>query len=245
MIKNELKKNTDTKAIDSLILNAQQESKGVLVWRIFDGVKILENAKIRVVRKSRNEIVIKCDGNIDEFLNKIISGTNSLNVYIPDDIVLFRSKIKKIEDDGEVVIEYPEEIAQIDRRKYLRVDLKDGEGKLKIILDKTNTLVGNKQESYEFKVESLSASGCSISIGKGQNHIFRDQTKFKHVELSYRDEIYKLEIELKDLKQVSSDENLYTQKQVTMEFINVGSNERMSLNKAIFGNTSVLPNIFD
>jgi hypothetical protein len=201
------------------------------------GNKTTQESIIRVVRFARDEIVIKCTADKDEFLNVIISSSQFLNIFIPSELVLFRSKIKNIDPEGEVTLEAPKEIAQIDRRKYVRHYPQDETCELIIERKTTSIITEDKKTSHKFRLNELSAGGCSIELKGGEAHLFRDVESFQKITLKYDDFEAECQIEVKALKQVKVGGRPV--KKVSLEFTNLSQEQVDQLNDKIFRNLEI------
>jgi hypothetical protein len=244
MKKNALKTNTNKEAIDSLILNTQQNKSEVLCWRIIGKDKYVESSIIRVIRKSKNELVIKSTGNNDVFYNQIISGTSYLNVYIPSEIMLFRSKIKSITNEGEVLVEYPEIMAHVDRRKYLRIKIEKG-AKISFVHDKSSAITGEKKERLEFDISELSANGCQIEVPQGQAHIFKHLEKVSEVKINFQGHDYLCDIDLKNIVYSKDDDSNQAKKKISFELLEMASEVREDLDKKLFELSDIPEDVFN
>ena len=163
---NNLKKNYSAWAIFSLINNTKLGEKPVLGWRIIGGKKVTVDVYIRVIRKFRNELVIKAlspDGS--KKLSNLIAGSDKLNLYLPDDLVLFQSRVLKSDTNGDVVISIPNMIAQVDRRKHLRLFITN-EVNVSIEFQKENHGQRITTQQFDKKCFDVSAGGLSFIIFK-------------------------------------------------------------------------------
>lgn len=167
--KKNLKKNYSTWAIQSILSNAKEENKTIIAWRIASGKKITANVFIRVIRKSRCELLLKAtDPQSSKMLSTLVSGSEKLNFYMPDEMVLFQSDIKVYEASGDLVIKLPKMIAQIDRRKDMRLFLNDHcHAQTKFM-----KLNGHSNQLFDKSCFDISAGGLSFIVSKPESKFF-------------------------------------------------------------------------
>lgn len=167
-----LKKNFSDWAIFSIINNAKIQDKEVIGWRLIGGKKVTAQVKIRVIRKSRDEIVIIPVSDVDmSDFNTVLSGMDKLNIYLPNDMVLFQSIIKYKQQD-EVVISIPKMIAQIDRRNYLRLVARP-ELNIRLSFYKKGHTLRENVQSFDKPCFDISAGGLSFVISRLESKFFK------------------------------------------------------------------------
>lgn len=170
--KKHLKKNYSTWAIQSILSNAKSESKTIVAWRIASGKKITANVFIRVIRRSRSELLLKAtDFNSSQMLSTLVSGSDKLNFYMPEEMVLFQSDIKSFETSGDLTIKLPKMIAQIDRRKDMRLFLNDHCHAQTKFMKLNGSSNGNFQ-LFDKSCFDISAGGLSFIVSKPESKFF-------------------------------------------------------------------------
>ena len=114
---NTLKKNKSKWAIFSLVNNTKINESQIMGWRIVAGKKVTSEVFIRVIRKFRNEFVVRAVSESEKNnLNNLLASSETLNFYLVQDMVLFQTEVKHIDSNGDFVFKMPEMIAQIDLR---------------------------------------------------------------------------------------------------------------------------------
>ncbi len=167
-----LKKNYSPWAIESILSNAKAESKSIVAWRIASGKKLTTNVFIRVIRKSRSELVLKAtDFSSSKMLSTLVSGSDKLNFYMPDEMVLFQSDIKSFDSSGDLIIKIPSMIAQIDRRKDMRLFL-DDHCHAQANFMKSNGRSLETHQRFDKSCFDISAGGLSFVVSKTEAKFF-------------------------------------------------------------------------
>jgi hypothetical protein len=120
---NKLKSNRDKRNIQELMDKAHKENSRIIAWRDIGGEKITVDVFIRTVRKARNEIEIYSRDFSSDAYEKVLVGKGDVNLYIPELALLFQTKIYRMSGQDSAVVSYPKMIAQVERRKHLRLNL--------------------------------------------------------------------------------------------------------------------------
>lgn len=169
---NILKKNQSAWAIFSILNNAKIQSRPAIAWRFVSGKKITTDIFIRVIRKSRNEILVRgSDMESQKILSQLVAGSETINIFLPEDMVLFQSEIRAFDANGDTVLKIPSMIAQIDRRKHMRLFInEDHSAKIKFF-KQTHAQRGNTQK-FEKACFDISAGGLSFIVSRMESKFF-------------------------------------------------------------------------
>lgn len=181
---NKLKKNSDEWAISSVINNAKENEHALLAWKIVAGKKITVDVVFHIIRKFRNEIDVRAIGAKDKkVLADLSINAQKLNFYLPDDQVLFQTEVKKIQENGNVTIKFPEMMAQIDRRKDLRLFL-DEDLKLELNFSKQNHSQNIMTQKFNKSCFDISSGGLTFLISKPEMNFFKVGDSVEKIQLS-------------------------------------------------------------
>jgi hypothetical protein len=234
---NNLKKNYSAWAIFSLINNTKLNDKPIVGWRIIGGKKVTVDLFIRVIRKFRNELVIRAthpDGR--NTLANLIAGSDKLNLYLPEDLVLFQSEVKKSESSGDVVITIPEMIAQIDRRKHLRLFL-DEEINVNVLFSKQNHGQRSSTQQFLKKCFDISAGGLSFIISRIEGKFFEVGDIIYGLELILDKRKTTLNAEIVNLFDIEPDEQNglhYKGQKICVRYVAPTPNQQKVINDFVF-----------
>lgn len=199
---NTLKKNYNDWAIFSIINNTKINEKTVLGWKIVAGRKVTVEVIFHIIRKFRNEVVVRAVGPQGKSkLANLATGANKLNFYLPDDMVLFQTEVKHIEPAGDIRIKIPEMIAQVDRRKDLRLFVENG---INIELQFFKQNHGQKIATQQFKKGcfDISAGGLSFVISKTEKKFFKDGDIIKSIKLNLDNKDIELDSQIINILEV-------------------------------------------
>jgi hypothetical protein len=235
--KNQLKKNYSAWAIFSIINNTKISEKPIVGWRIVAGKKVTVDLYIRVIRKFRNEFVIrpiKVSG--QKILDDLVAGSEKLNLYLPSDLVLCQSVVKKVESNGDITISIPEMIAQIDRRKHLRLFRENG---VKIGVDFKKDLGTHTSRVQSFSKDcfDISAGGLSFIISRTESKYFHKENVLESMTLNLDGKKTKISGRIVSIFDVEPDDQnglIYKSKKVCIQFSDPTAKQQKVINDYVF-----------
>jgi c-di-GMP-binding flagellar brake protein YcgR len=233
---NKLKKNFSAWAIFSIVNNTKLNGKAVVGWRIVAGKKVTVDLFIRVIRKFRNEIVIRAiDAQGRNKLANLVAGADKFNIFLPDDMVLFQSKIKAV-DDGDVTVAMPEMIAQIDRRKYLRLFVTE-EIKADVNFFKQSHNQHAGTQNFTKPCFDISAGGLSFIISRMESKFFQKDDYINNMTIRFDDEEIEINGHVVNILEIAPDErnNLhYKGWKVCVKYQSIDAESQKRLNDFVF-----------
>ncbi len=234
---NNLKKNSDDWAISSLISNAKDNEHTILAWKIVAGKKITVDVAFHVIRKFKNEIDVRAIGDqAKKILGDLAVNAQKLNFYLPDDQVLFQTEVKKIQVNGNVTIQFPEMIAQIDRRKSLRLFLDEGLD-LEIGFSKKNHSQNVLNQRFEKKCFDISSGGLSFLISRLEMNFFKRGDSIKGIQLNLDGAKLVLEGKVVNILEVEPNKHnglIYKANKVCIELEKLNSSKKKQLESYVF-----------
>jgi c-di-GMP-binding flagellar brake protein YcgR len=168
---NKLIPNSEQWVIFNIINSAKLDGKLFIAWKFVGKQKITVEIEIVMIRKFRDEFKIKAVGANQKNLKEIFSGCETVNIYAPDDLVLFQSQIKYADPDGGYLVTFPKMIAQVERRRFLRLFVTDH---LQIFVNflKKGHGVRRGIQSFEKKCFDVSAGGLSFIVSSIESRYF-------------------------------------------------------------------------
>lgn len=194
-----LKKIHDEKLIYSLLLTSKEKSEQILVWKFVGNKKITARVKISILNKINKTLSISSHEDDVEILSLILSSSESLNLYIPNGSSLFQSKIKNIESAHRVVLRIPQFVAQLERRKWLRLKTEDFSN-IRIQFSKKIDPIKSTQQFYRKNLYDLGVGGLAIIMSKAEAKFFLNGETIKSVELLIDD--HKIVADLEVVNQI-------------------------------------------
>ncbi len=162
-----MKKSKKTNLLTNSLEYLKLHSKEIVLWRIVNEKKIISDAKVKLIRKYRNEVVFNVK--INEDLYNIVSGSEVVNVFLPENGVIFQSKIKSLNNENELVVMLPIEFAQLERRKSFRYEPENNEVSCFIgVVDKNL-----KKINFKKNLLDISSGGASFVCSKDEARLFK------------------------------------------------------------------------
>lgn len=168
---NKLKENKNPRVISDLIHSAQDKMGTVLIWIMQNDVKITCEMVIHIIRKAKQELVLKPIMGQKELVHSIVGGRDEINVFIPGDLVFFQTKVRSLSSEGDLVIQMPSMVAHVDRRKHLRINVTTAMG---VEASFYKSYLSQKVNTQLFKKNclDLGTGGLSFVISKMENKYF-------------------------------------------------------------------------
>lgn len=234
--KNKLSKNFDSWAIDSLLSNTQKNENTLVAWKIVAGEKITVEVDFHIIRKAKNEIVVRAKALSEKkVLGDLSVGAQNLNFFLPVDSALFQTEVKQILNNGDVIIKIPEMIAQVERRKNMRLFFEEG---LNLPLQFFKDSHGQRVVSQKFTKNcfDLSAGGMSFVVSRTELSFFKEGDDFL-IELTVEGKDIKLESRIRRVLEIVPNEQnklIYKANKICVSFQNISEKHLKLLNNYVF-----------
>jgi c-di-GMP-binding flagellar brake protein YcgR len=234
---NPLRKENDPKNILNALNRAKNEGKPVIVWRLIGSSKKTSEAAITMVCKYSNELTFKVNNLNVEDVKSIISGSNVVNFYVPDESFLFQAEVKSFSEDNVLSVCFPTMVAQVERRKYFRLEKMDG------IIMRTNFYIAsdmgatNKVQLFEKDCFDLSAGGLSFIITKLEKKFFNIDDIVAGIHLMFGSNEVVLNGKIVNFIPIEPNQKnnlLYKGYKVCIEFIDISDLEKQKVNLFVF-----------
>ncbi len=235
--KNLLKKNYNDWAIFSIINNAKLKEKTVYGWKIIVGKKVTVEVVFHIIRKFRNEIVIKAVGPQGrQNLGNLAAGAQNLNFYLPDDLVLFQSEVKQIEANGNIRVTFPKMIAQVDRRKHLRLFVENG---IKVNVGFTKENHGAKKVKQQFKKPcfDISGGGLSFIVSRTEKAFFKEGDLIEKLKVELDNEQIMCHAKIINIFEVQPDQRnglIYKGFKICLKLLDMPAESKKKLEEFVF-----------
>ncbi len=234
---NNLKKNYSAWAIFSIFNNTKISEKPIVAWRMVNGKKITVDVHIRVIRKFRNEFIIRSlRSSGKKTLNDLTAGSEKINLYLPEDLVLCQCDVKQIDNSGDVVVKVPDMIAQIDRRKFLRLFI-DTSVKVDVAFHKD--LVGHhdRVQYFEKGCFDISAGGLSFLVSRTEAKYFKNNNEIKDIILDLdgkKTKISGLVVNIFDVEPDDRNGLIYKSKKICIQYMDPTEKQQKVINDYVF-----------
>ncbi len=166
----QLKKVNDFAVILNLLAGAKEKNAEIYVWKLIGDKKHLSQVRLEAIRKSRNDFSIVPIEGQERSLQDVIGTSKSVDIFVPDACLLFRSAIRTSDPPLRYYLEIPQFVAQLERRKNLRLVL-ENPSELKISFSKK--IDGARPMTQYFHKDCY-----DVSTGGFSFYITRMETKF-------------------------------------------------------------------
>jgi hypothetical protein len=196
---NKLKKIYDPKLITSLLMATKEKAEQVLVWKFLGTKKVTASIRITVINKANGTLVFSPTLEDADVLKKIISSSESVNFYIPGGSTLFQCNIKQIESPERIIVYAPKFIAQLERRKWLRLKTIDKQN-VRIQFSKRIDPIKTTQQFFRKNIFDLGVGGMALVMTKAESKSFIQGELIKGVELLIDD--FKIVVDLEVLNHI-------------------------------------------
>jgi hypothetical protein len=237
---NPLKKNHAAWAIFSILNNTKLQSKPVMGWRLIGDKKVTVELNLHIIRKFRNELVFKAEGENQIVLSHLVAGSDKLNIFLPNDLALFQSKIKVFEN-GLVTLSMPEMIAQVDRRKFMRLPVDDGID-CSIKFFKQSHLQQRNIQSFDRKCFDVSAGGLSFIVSKAEEKFFKSGDFILGLELKIDGIVNTMSAQVVNILDIEPNERnklIYKGSKICLRFTQIDQKAQKFIQDFVFKNSDL------
>lgn len=195
----------DPHQIISTISNVKEDGCEVFAWRIVGGTKHIALCRIEAVRKQRNDFCIVPAEGQDRILQDLISGQTHIDFYVPSSSVLMRCRLKQTDAPFRYYLEFPQFIAQVERRKELRLNVYDQQ-EVKVSFGKTITLPRAMSQFFLKSCFDVSTGGLSFFVSKTESKLFQEQDLISTMELKSSSWSAKIATQVLSIRETEPDE---------------------------------------
>lgn len=235
--KNKLNKNFNSWAITSLINNSQVNETPVLAWKIVAGEKITAEVQFLILRKSKNEVVIRGrNPNAKTVLGDLSVGAQNINFYLPKDSALFQTEVKQILSNGDVLVKIPNMIAQVERRNHMRLFLDAGLS-VDVEFRKEGHAHGQSKRIFKKPCFDISAGGMSFIATRSELSYFQKNDKIEAIKIALPKEEIVVSGIVTDLLEITPNEQNqlnYKGHKICLQFNNLKKRQLNLLESFVF-----------
>lgn len=223
-----------------MLLNAKEKQHPVYVWRIIGDKKILSQIKLDLILSARGELRISPTEESLIAFNHVVGGCRNINLFFPNSSTLFQSEVKEGHGDYGLVISMPNFIAQMERRKWLRMT---GEmnSKLRIQFSKKTSLPHPMNQFFSKSLTDISAGGSSFFVSRAELRFLAEGEELKNLELlvdGIKMKVNAKVLRVQELSRHSYPSALGKTYKVSLSFSHIDKKDQDQLAKFIFQNLS-------
>lgn len=233
---NKLKKVKDEYTILSLLFGAKDAGAEVYIWKLIGNAKHLGQVRIESIRKMRKDFCIVPAEGQDRLIQDLMGSHSHVDLYIPDSATLLRCTVKQTDAPFRYYLQFPEFVAQVDRRKELRLNV-EGTSEVKLSFGKTVSLPRPMSQHFLKDCYDVSTGGFSFYISRLESKFFQVNDPIPMVELKAGKWSTKLNAEIATIREVEPDEHnglSYKVWRVSCRFSQIDQVSRKYLEKFIF-----------
>ncbi len=202
---NKLTKIHDANQIGVSISNAKDNSSDVYVWRFVGGSKLVVMVRIEAFRKQRNDFcIVPADGQ-DRIVQDLITSQTYVDLYVPLQGILMRCRLKNTDAPFRYYLEIPEFIAQVERRRDLRLNVYD-QDELKVSFGKTITVPRVMSQFFLKSCFDISAGGLSFFVSKTESKLFHADDVISTMEIKTSEWSAKITSRVLSVRETEPDE---------------------------------------
>lgn len=233
-----LNKNKSSWALCSILSNKKERRESFVCWKMVGGVKQVAEVSLSIIRKSREEIVVKPVGEKNErSLQEIVTGSETVNFFLQEDKVLFQSVIKSFSSQGQLTVSLPKEFAQIDRRDHVRLQLYDDLTSCLSFKKESHYSQNKMNQHFDKKCFDLSAGGLSFIVSRVEARFFKNEDPIHSIALQVNGKtiicaakvVNILDIEPNDRNKLN-----YKAHKICIEFTIISDKDRKYINDYVF-----------
>jgi len=217
--------------IYEMLDKVQKGGHEVIVWYSIDYQYTQVKFKISYIRKSNNDFIIIPEKGAEIFISQVVSGSEELKVYFPLLSMVCSSRIKKIEKNKNITLEFPEETMLVERRSDERLQS----------FKETSVMLEWKGQKDVRRCFDISLGGFSIFISNSSKLRVDISNGPINATFNFLSGKIKIICELTNLDKVkpfSQDLIYYGGERVSFKFLNITKKDKENLKQLI---ESILP----
>lgn len=202
---NKLNKVHDVSQILLGLNSAKEDSSEIYLWRFVGSAKHLGLTRIEAVRKQRSDFCIVPAEGQDRIVQELLSGQTHIDLYIPAKSLLMRCRIKQTDAPFRYYLELPEFMAQVERRKELRLNVYDDQ-EMKVSFGKTITLPRQMSQFFLKSCFDVSTGGISFLVSKTESKLFQEMDLIPSMEIKADKFAAKISSQVLSIRETQPDE---------------------------------------
>ncbi len=205
MSDNQLQKIHEQAVIMKLLNGAKESQLEAFIWRLVGGSKYLAKVRVEAIRKQRGDFMIVPIEGQEELVQEMLVGQSTIDLYIPDSALLFRSTIRQTDAPLRYYLSLPEFVAQVERRKNLRLQVYETD-EVKINFSKMMVAVRPLTQQFNKSCYDISTGGFSFMASRMESKFFRINDPIRTIEVSVGNKKFYVNAEISLIKEIEPDE---------------------------------------
>ncbi len=233
---NKLNKVHDNVQIISGLNSAKEDSSEIYLWRFVGSSKHIGLSRIEVVRKQRGDFCVVPSEGQDRIVQELLSSQTHIDLYIPSKSTLMRCRIKQTDAPFRYYLEIPEFIAQVERRKELRLNVYEQQ-EIKVSFGKTALLPREISQFFLKSCFDVSTGGISFLVSKIEAKLFNESDLIPNMDIKTKSWSAKISTQVLSIRETEPDESNgfpYKVWRVSCKITQIDLATRKQLEKFIF-----------
>jgi hypothetical protein len=202
---NKLSKVHNAAEIISGLNSVKNEASEVYLWRFVGSSKYIGLTRIESVRKQRGDFCIVPSEGQDRIIQELLSGQTQIDLYIPAKSTLMRCRIRQTDAPFRYYLEFPQFMAQVERRKELRLNAYD-QKEITVSFGKTITLPRTMSQYFLKSCFDVSTGGISFLVSKTESKLFQESDLISTMEMKTSDWNAKISTQVLSIRETDPDE---------------------------------------
>ena len=216
-----------------LLNKARLDFESLIVWRFGGGRKLTAEIKLKVIRKHRDELVFSPLNSQIKELEELLAGCEYVNIFMPNNGVLFQTKVLSYGEDRILTVSKPCQYVQIDRRAHMRLNVSDKNG-FKVVLPRNKSFFSKE---FHKSLYDISAGGFSVLCNKNELRELFVDLRIKGVKFIFNKTLYSVDAKIVYHKEMDPSLNkdiIYKFWKVSFQFLKIDHKLSEVINNFVF-----------
>lgn len=228
----------ESKKIGHHLHQVKEKGQECYIWKFSGDKKLLAKVKMDLVQRNRKEFFIEADAGEKDNFGLVVGASSFLNFFIPSNGSMFRCDVKEVNKDGKILVKFPEMLAQLERRKNLRISTYH-DHRINIRFMKSVTLPKLMNQFFSKSCFDLSGGGFSLLVSKTELKMFYPEDTIDGLEIGIGDRLIKTTAKIKSMNEMGPDNDsqlIYKVWKIAFKFEKMDKIDQEFLSKFVFEN---------
>jgi hypothetical protein len=196
----QLKKVHDQVVILEMLQTCKDKNLDILFWRLTHNSKLIVEAKIEFLRKSRHEIVLVTSNEGATEIKELIGSRDFADIYIPDSGLLLRCPVKSSNENKKIVLQVPPTAAMLERRERQRINVFET-NEVSLNFSKVSDGLRPISQGFNKYCFDISSGGFSFFISRLESRFFKIHDPIRNIQISLPGHTFKASAEITIIKE--------------------------------------------
>ncbi len=237
---NKLKKIHGDKLIGHMLVTAKERQDQAHIWRFVGDKKMMAGVRLDIILLARGEFVFSPLPGQEEAFAHVMGASDNVNFFLPHACLLFQSPSKGRWQAGGWVAKFPEFLAQVERRKWLRMAA-EGDPRLRAQFSKQVALPRPSTQFFGKTLLDLGAGGASLAMSRAEARFFTPGEDIRNFELLVDGRKIRITAKVLRVQEVALGEGRPRGWKVSLRFDAIDPKDQDHLCKFVFQNLGDRP----